>query len=277
MNGDFEFGEWAVHPKLNAVVRDGASHHVSPKAVEVLVFLAENQGDVVTKEAILASVWSGTFVTDDALTRCIGELRRVFEDDAREPHIIQTIAKRGYRLVPSVRWLKNGSAGGHNGDSVAGTAPSDETTLDARDRAPRDAEEAATVGSEAAEPARAVRAAGSRRVSRRAWSRPPHSPSSLVWSQASRSCRGGARCSSAARSCPQSTWSPATSSRAGTPGPTSRRGRLSRSRAMESIVYSARREGTGERRLFLRRLGELHATPIAGTEGGYAPFLSPDD
>src|SRR5512140_3423963 len=112
MNGDFELGEWAVHPKLNAVVRDNASRHVSPKAVEVLVFLARQQGEVVSKEDVLAAVWSGTFVTDDALTRCIGELRRVFDDDAREPTIIQTIAKRGYRLVPSVRWLGNGSSPG---------------------------------------------------------------------------------------------------------------------------------------------------------------------
>src|SRR5512139_2538637 len=108
MNGDFELGEWAVHPKLNTVVRDNASRHLSPKAGEVLVFLAKHQGDVVSKEDLLAAVWPETFVTDDALTRCIGELRRVFEDDAREPNIIQTIAKRGYRLVPRVRWLPAG-------------------------------------------------------------------------------------------------------------------------------------------------------------------------
>ena len=115
MNGDFELGDWAVHPTLNAVTRNDVSRHLSPKAVEVLVFLAGRQGDVASKEDIFAAVWPGIFVTDDALTRCIGELRRVFEDDAREPNVIQTIAKRGYRLVPPVRWLRNGAAGGHSG------------------------------------------------------------------------------------------------------------------------------------------------------------------
>ena len=89
MNGDFELGEWAVQPKLNAVARNGSSRHVSPKGMEVLLFLAKRQGDVVSKEDILAAVWEGTFVTDDALTRCIGELRRVFEDDARGPHGVE--------------------------------------------------------------------------------------------------------------------------------------------------------------------------------------------
>ena len=51
-------------------------------------------------------VWGDTFVTDDVLTRCISELRRVLEDDPREPHIIQTIARKGYRLVPEVRPVK---------------------------------------------------------------------------------------------------------------------------------------------------------------------------
>jgi hypothetical protein len=44
-------------------------------------------------------VWPNTVVTEDVLKRCIGELRRAFEDDARDPRIIETISKRGYRLA----------------------------------------------------------------------------------------------------------------------------------------------------------------------------------
>ena len=57
---------------------------------------------VTSKEELLKAVWPDTFVTDDALTHCISDLRRVFEDDAREPRVIQTIPKRGYRLVAPV-------------------------------------------------------------------------------------------------------------------------------------------------------------------------------
>jgi len=66
----------------------------------VLVCLASQQGgELVSKDAILRTVWPGTFVTEDVLTRSISELRRVFEDNARQPKFIQTIPKRGYRLV----------------------------------------------------------------------------------------------------------------------------------------------------------------------------------
>lgn len=99
MGGDFGLGEWLVQPGLNSVSRSGTCIHVEPKAMEVLVCLARRAGETVPKNEILKSVWPGTFVTDDALIRSISELRRVFEDDAREPRIIQTIPKRGYRLL----------------------------------------------------------------------------------------------------------------------------------------------------------------------------------
>jgi len=71
--------------------------------MEVLVCLAEHAGETLSKENLLRTVWPDTFVSDDALKHCISGLRRVFEDDAREARVIQTIAKRGYRLVASVK------------------------------------------------------------------------------------------------------------------------------------------------------------------------------
>jgi len=68
----------------------------------VLVCLAQHVGEPVPKEELLQAVWPDTFVTDDVLKRSISELRRVFEDDARESRIIQTIPKRGYRLIVPV-------------------------------------------------------------------------------------------------------------------------------------------------------------------------------
>ena len=67
--------------------------------MEVLVCLADHAGEAVSKEELVRTVWPDTFVSDDALKRCIFALRRVFEDDAREPSVIETIPKRGYRLI----------------------------------------------------------------------------------------------------------------------------------------------------------------------------------
>ncbi len=97
-------GNWLVKPDMGDLVSDGQSLHVSPKAMEVLLFLARRQGHVVGKEELFETLWNGVFVTDDALTRCIGEIRRAFRDDARDPWLIQTIAKRGYMLLPPVAW-----------------------------------------------------------------------------------------------------------------------------------------------------------------------------
>ncbi len=102
MDGDFQVGPWRVEPNLNAVSRNGTTVHLEPKVMEVLVCLAEHSGQSVSKESMLQVVWPGTFVSDDVLKRSIHELRRVFEDDARDPTFIQTVAKRGYRLVAPV-------------------------------------------------------------------------------------------------------------------------------------------------------------------------------
>ena len=102
MGSDFRVGAWLVRPSLNTVSRNGASIHVQPKAMEVLVSLASQPGEAIPKDQLLKTIWPDTFVTDDVLVGSISELRRVFEDDAREPRFIQTIPKRGYRLVAPV-------------------------------------------------------------------------------------------------------------------------------------------------------------------------------
>ncbi len=71
--------------------------------MQVLVELASRPGEVLTKEELIHAVWPNTYVGDDALVRCISELRRVFEDDPRSPHVIQTISKIGYRLIAEVQ------------------------------------------------------------------------------------------------------------------------------------------------------------------------------
>lgn len=99
---DFRIANWLIERQLNAVSRFGKTVHLEPKLMDVLACLARSGGEPVTKEELLQTVWPNTFVSDDVLKRAISELRRVFEDDAHEPRIIQTIPKRGYRLMVPV-------------------------------------------------------------------------------------------------------------------------------------------------------------------------------
>jgi DNA-binding winged helix-turn-helix (wHTH) protein len=98
----FKVGQWMVAPDLNSLERDGRTVRLEPKVMQVLVTLAECPGEVVTKEQLIHRVWTETFVTDDVLTRSISELRKAFEDNAREPTYIQTVAKGGYRILAPV-------------------------------------------------------------------------------------------------------------------------------------------------------------------------------
>src|SRR4029077_13721889 len=99
LSGRLKVGEWTVVPELNCLQRGGQSVRVEPKVMRVLVTLAEKPGEVLSKEHLLRQVWPETFVSDEVLTRCISELRKVFEDNPKEPTYIQTISKSGYRLV----------------------------------------------------------------------------------------------------------------------------------------------------------------------------------
>ena len=98
----FQIGPWIAVPSLNTLSLNGKSVRVEPKVMEVLVCLAGRPGETISKDKLLEVVWLGTFVTDDVLTRCVSELRRVFEDDPRQSRFIQTIPKRGYRLIAPI-------------------------------------------------------------------------------------------------------------------------------------------------------------------------------
>ncbi len=111
MVGDFRIGEWLVSPALNQISRNGTSARVEPKAMRVLVYLAEHPG-VTSKDQLISAVWPDVFVSDDVLPGCISALRKTLNDDARRPKIIETIHKGGYRLLLPVEPL-NGNGHPH--------------------------------------------------------------------------------------------------------------------------------------------------------------------
>lgn len=104
MGGDIDYriGDWSVHPSLNRLDRDGVSVDLEPKLMDLLVCLAEHAGEVVSKETLLDRVWRVEHVSDGTLSHAVAELRRALGDDARRPEYIETIRKRGYRMVAAV-------------------------------------------------------------------------------------------------------------------------------------------------------------------------------
>ncbi|MGD8440771.1 MAG: winged helix-turn-helix domain-containing protein [Holophagae bacterium] len=101
----FLVGDQLVEPTLNRVVRDGSAVQISFKAMDLLICLAERAGEVVDKRELVDLVWQTEYVADNTVTRRIAELRDAFGDDARNPLFIETITKRGYRLIAEVRQI----------------------------------------------------------------------------------------------------------------------------------------------------------------------------
>ena len=102
MQGDFRLGDWHVQPALDRASRDGRTIHLRAKVMDLLVCLAGHRGQVVSKDDILNEVWKSEFVSESALTRVVADLRQAFDDDVDHPAVIETIPKRGYRLIPPV-------------------------------------------------------------------------------------------------------------------------------------------------------------------------------
>ena len=96
---DFRLGRWLVRPSLATIERGAEAVHVTPKAMDVLVYLADARGEVVSRNQLLDAVWPGMSVTPDALSQCVVELRKAFRDDPKSPAVIQTIPKIGLRLM----------------------------------------------------------------------------------------------------------------------------------------------------------------------------------
>ncbi len=100
---DFWLADWLVQPSLSRATRGDQTVHLRAKVTDVLVYLAAHAGEVVSKEDVFTHVWNGEFVSDSALTRVVTELRQVLGDEVARPRLLETIPKRGYRLIGEVR------------------------------------------------------------------------------------------------------------------------------------------------------------------------------
>jgi TolB-like protein/DNA-binding winged helix-turn-helix (wHTH) protein/Tfp pilus assembly protein PilF len=95
----FRLGEWVVHPGEGSLRSSRASRRLEPQLMKLLVCLASQAGKVVTKREIIDTVWDGQVTTNDAVAAAIYSLRKALGDEARRPRYVETIPKRGYRVL----------------------------------------------------------------------------------------------------------------------------------------------------------------------------------
>ena len=100
-----QIGDWRIDSSSGVLNRGDEETRIEPRVMAVLLDLAAHAGQVRSKDDIIEAVWADTYVGEAALSRCISELRRTLGDDARDPKYIETLPKRGYRLVAPVRTL----------------------------------------------------------------------------------------------------------------------------------------------------------------------------
>lgn len=95
----FRLGEWWVDPDEDRLRGQAGCVHVRPRVMDLIVYLASRSGEVVTKEELLDAVWATRFVAESALSSAIAEARHGLGDDPATPRFLETIPKRGYRLL----------------------------------------------------------------------------------------------------------------------------------------------------------------------------------
>jgi len=105
LDNGFRLDSWQVHPRLGTISAADRVNRVEPRVMAVLVCMARNAPNVVTRDEFIRDVWLGRIVTDEVLSRCISLLRTALDDQPREPRLIQTLPRVGYRLLVEVEPL----------------------------------------------------------------------------------------------------------------------------------------------------------------------------
>ena len=106
----YEYGSFRLDPVEHRLTRNGIAVPLAPKAFELLLFLVQNQGRLLSKEQIMETLWPGSFVEEANLTVSISVLRKVLGEKEGNLRYIETIPKKGYRFIASVREVQGTSA-----------------------------------------------------------------------------------------------------------------------------------------------------------------------
>ena len=99
----FEFGNFLLDKNERVLFENGKPVSITPKTFQLLLVLIENHGRIVEKDELMKTVWADSFVEEGNLTYTMRLLRKALADDSQNPRFIETVPRRGYRFVASVR------------------------------------------------------------------------------------------------------------------------------------------------------------------------------
>src|ERR1043165_5167136 len=99
----YQFDDVLVDCENYRIRKAGETRLLGPRAFDLLVYLIAQRGRVIDKQELFEQVWKETFVTDNALTKAVKEIRRAIGDDADAPRYIETVPRRGYRFIADVQ------------------------------------------------------------------------------------------------------------------------------------------------------------------------------
>jgi len=97
----FALGDVEVYPESLNLVVAGKECRVEPKIMDLLTYFSARPNQVLSKSQILSDVWGGTHVVEEAMQRAVSILRKTLGDNRENPVFIETISKKGYRLLVS--------------------------------------------------------------------------------------------------------------------------------------------------------------------------------
>jgi len=95
-------GDYLFDPREGSLSGPSGAHHICPRMSDLLIRLAENPCRVVSRERLTNELWADKPHPSSSLTQCVGRLRQYFGDTARVENYIETVPRRGYRLVAPV-------------------------------------------------------------------------------------------------------------------------------------------------------------------------------
>jgi len=101
---NFSVGDFTVISSRNLITNDSEETSITPKMLSVLTELAKHQGETLSKEYLILTVWGSIHTSDMVLSRAISDLRKVLGDSAKQQNYIETVTKQGYRLKQKVNW-----------------------------------------------------------------------------------------------------------------------------------------------------------------------------
>src|ERR1700746_1402386 len=98
----YRFGQFALDSRSRTLSRAHSPVSLTPRAFDVLLFLAQHPNRLVTKEELLRGVWGDTFVEEGNLAQYISHLRKALGDVSEHAQLIVTIARKGYQFTADV-------------------------------------------------------------------------------------------------------------------------------------------------------------------------------